>query len=239
MGTNLSADVRDASGRLIDHIDLGSGLVTNIGVDLIANDYTLATAPTLKAMNYHGIGTGTTAAAATDYSLQTAITSGSLTGSTNGYMTGTQSYVSPNIYQTVATFTANASLAVTEWSLSMSNAANFSGTATATSGTSLTNSGASFTTSGNGLAGWAVEASSSAVNTPTTTAWGLVTANTGTVLTIPGWLTLANAGASTPGGTTGYVVYPSMWDHKVFSAINVVATNTIQFTYQLTIQSGG
>ena len=31
----------------------------------------------------------------------------------------------------------------------------------------------------------------------------------------------------------------TLWDHRVFSALNVVNTNAIQFTYQLTIPSGG
>lgn len=243
--TNLSAHHFDGDGLHKDSYDLGSGLVTNIGVNLMANDWTLATAPVLKQMNFHGSGTGTTAAAATDYYLQTAIGSGSLTGSTNGYMTGTQSWVSPNQYRTVATFNYTATLAVTEWALLNANGANFSGTATSTGNNTLTNTGASFTTTGNGLMSWTVEASATAVNTPTTTAMGQIASNSATVLTILGtsgsgsWLTLANASASNPSGTTSYVVYPSMWDHKVFSAINVVSGDSIQFTYTLTVNSGG
>ena len=37
---------------------------------------------------------------------------------------------------------------------------------------------------------------------------------------------------TTSGGAT-------MWDHKVFSAINVVSGDSIQFTYSLTINAGG
>jgi hypothetical protein len=243
--TNLTAVHSRLDGTLQHIYDLGSGLVTNIGVNLLANDWTLVTAPVLKTMNFHACGTGTTAAAASDYYLQTVTGSGSLTGSTNGYFTGTQSWVAPNIYKTTATFTYSASVAVTEWGLLNSNAANFSGTATSTGNNTLTNSGATFTTTGNGLTGWTVEASATAVNTPTTTAMGQVASNTGTVLTILGssgsgqWLTLANASASNPSGTTGYVVYPSLWDHKVFSAINVVSGDSIQFIYSLTVNSGG
>lgn len=238
--TNLSLLHRGVDGALKDVRDLGSGLVTNVGVNLMANDFTWAGGATLKQMNYHAIGTGSTAAAASDYYLQTANGATSISGSTNGYMTGTQSYVSPNQYKTVSTFTFTGSIAVTEWGLFDSNASNFSGTATATSSTSLTNTGATFTTTGNGLQCWSVEANASAINTPTTTAMGQVASNTGTVLTLlGGWLTLANASASTPSGTTSYVVYPSMWDHKVFSAINVVSGDSIQFTYTLTCQSGG
>jgi len=244
--TNLVAEHRKKNGKTFEY-DLGSGLVTNIGVNAMANDPNFITASTafctLSTMNYHACGTGTTAAAATDYYLQTVTGSGSLTGSTNGYYTGTQSVTAPNIYKTVATFTYSASVAVTEWGLVSSNAANFSGTATSTSSTSLTNTGASFTNTGNKLAGWTILANASAANSPTTLVQGLVTvsgSNSGTVLAVPnGWWTLANASASTPSGTTAYVVYPTMWDHKVFSAINVNNGDTIQFTYSLTINSGG
>jgi hypothetical protein len=44
---------------------------------------------------------------------------------------------------------------------------------------------------------------------------------------------------STPGGTEAYTLRPVMWDHKVFSAINVGSGDSIQFTYTLTISSGG
>jgi len=241
--SNLDAEVR-RNGKLIEKANLGSGLVTNIGVNLMANDFSWAAGATLKQMNYHAIGTGTTAAAAADFFLQTAITSGSLTGSTNGYMTGTQSIggnASPNVYKTVATFTAAGSLAVTEWVLAMSNAAAFTGrTSTATSSSTLTDSGATFTTSGNGLAAWTTEIATSAINTPTSTVMGQVASNTATALTlVEGWLTLANAAASTPSATSNYVVYPSIWDHKVFSAVNLSTSDTLQLTYSLTVTSGG
>lgn len=222
-------------------INLGSGLVTNVGVNLMAwNDEASTLGATLSLMQYQAIGTGTTAAAATDYYLQTPQGATNLSGTTNGYMTATNSVTVPNTIKSVATFTATGSIAVTEWALTMSNAASFSGTATATSSTSLTNSGASFTTSGNGLKGWTVEASSSAVNTPTTTVQGLVTANTGTALTVAnGWWTLANASGTTPSGTTSYVVYPTAWDHKVFSSINLVSGDSLQTTYSVAVNSGG
>lgn len=242
--TNLHAIHRSPSGLILGTYDLGSGKVTNIGVNLMANDWTLATAPILKNSNFHGCGTGATAEQASDFYLQTAIGAGSLTGSTNGYMTGTQSWVTPNIYRSVATFTYSATLTVTEWGLFNNNFANVTGTATATGNNTLTWAG-SFTTAGNGLMGATVEASASAVNTPTTTAMGQIASNTATVLTIlgsagsPSWLTLANATASNPSGTTGFVVAPSMWDHKVFTGIGVNSGDSIQFTYSLTVTSGG
>src|SRR5438270_4538945 len=72
--------------RLIDVRHLGSGLVTNAGVNLLSNDpaWIGAATPfcTLSAMNFHLLGTGTTAAAATDVFAQTPVAAGSLTGST-------------------------------------------------------------------------------------------------------------------------------------------------------------
>ena len=227
--------------------DLGSGLVTNSGVNLMANDFTWGNGATLKQMNFQLCGTGTTAAAAADVFCQTPVASGSLTGSTNGFFTGTQTYVSPNIWKNVATFTYNATLAITEWSIHMTNAATLSRTSAGAAPTNntFTDTGATYTTSGQGLAAYTVEIASSILNTPTTTVMGQILNNTATVLTLQGpsgtsaWLTLANAVASVPGATVAYQVFPTAFDHKVFSAINVNATDTIQFTYQLTINSGG
>src|SRR5216684_6961299 len=64
--------------------DLGSGLVTNSGVNLMADDFIWGNGATLKQMNNQLCGTGTTAAAAADVFCQTPVGSGSLAGSTNG-----------------------------------------------------------------------------------------------------------------------------------------------------------
>ena len=237
--------------RLVEARDLGPGLITNAGANFIANIANFMTAATPFALvdtfRYHGIGTGATAAAATDYSLQTAIAAGSLAGSTNGYMTDTQTgptTAAPSTFKSVATFTLNATLAVTEWGLFMNNAAAFTGrSATSTTATSLTDTGASFTNTGNKLAGWVIEANASAINTPTTTAMGLIAvngSNSGTVLNLAGsaWQTLANASASTPSGTTNYVIYPCMLDRKSFAAINGVVADTVQFSYSNAVSSG-
>lgn len=245
--SRLMADHYDGEGRLIGQYDFGSGLVTNSGVNLMANDFTWVNGATLKQMNYHLSGTGTTAAAAADVFCQTPIASGSLTGSTNGFFTGTQSYVSPNQYKTVSTFTYNATLAVTEWSLHMTNAATLSRTSAGAAPTNntFTDTGATFTTSGQGLAAYTIEIAATVINTPTSTVMGQILSNTATVLTLQGpsataaWLTLINGVASNPGATVAYQVIPTAWDHKVFSAINVNAADSIQFTYTLTINSGG
>src|SRR5258706_8504520 len=151
--------------------DLGSGLVTNSGVNLMADDPIWGNGATLKQMNFQLCGTGTTAAAAADVFCQTPVASGSLTGSTNGYFTGVQSYVSPNIWKDVATFTYNASLAITEWSLHMTNAAtvSFTSAGAAPTNNTFTDTGHSFTTSGQGLAAYSIEINGSIIYTPTTT----------------------------------------------------------------------
>jgi len=80
--------------------------------------------------------------------------------------------------------------------------AGYSGTSTATSATSLTDSGASFSTTGNGLAGHTVVAAG---------VYGVITSNTGTVLTVDRWYTPNSPGGSagsTPGATSAYVVLP-------------------------------
>lgn len=132
-------------GKKVGFYDLGSGVVTNVGVNLLAADFTNAIA-TLKLANFHDSGTGITAPTITDTAMQTP------TG--NARVAGAQSS-NLNVYTTAAT-------------LAYGNAANI-------------------------------------------TEWGLFTALTG----------------------------PTMWDHRVFVAIPVVTGDTIFFTYQLTLNSGG
>jgi hypothetical protein len=244
--TNLLADHFDGDGKLIGQYDLGSGTVTNVGVDTIVNDVLgWALNSSLKLFNNHGTGTGVTASAATDYWLQTAIASGSLTGSTNGYFTGAQSVVAPNTYKSVATVVYNATLAVTEWVLTLSNAANLALSTTATAANSATYA-SGLTTTGNGNMGWVIESNATAINTPTTTVISTpITTNTSTVATLGvttagGWTTLANGVPSGTGpGAVATVIYPATLDHLVFSAINVNASDSIQFSFSLAINSGG
>lgn len=244
--SHLAADHIRADGA-VKHYDLGSGLVTNAGVNLLANDFTWVTGATLKQMNFHLCGTGATAAALTDVFAQTPVAAASLTGSTNGFFTGVQTYVSPNIYRTVSTFTYNTGVAVTEWALCMANAATVLRTSAGAAPTNntFTDSAATYTTAGQGLAAYTIEIAATVLNTPTSTVMGQILSNTATVITLQGpsasaaWLTLANAVASNPGATVGYGVFPTAFDHKVFSAINVANGDSIQFTYSLTVNSGG
>lgn len=230
-------------------IDLGSGLVTNVGVLAMANDWgwSVTNAPhsVIRNLKYHATGKGTTAAAATDIKLETVSTNGGQTP-----VAGTQVLVSAansQKYQSVATVSYTGSEAVTEWGFFA-----YGGALPATSALSDA-TGSPFTagsaTTGTVTATPLTASSTSALgqqfsifeNTGNATpSWGLVTSNTTSVVTVPAWYKVSDGttGAN-PANTNAYVIRPIMWDHKVFSAINVVNGDSIQFTYTLTINSGG
>lgn len=240
--TNLRADLFHR-GRWQGHRDLGSGLVTNVGVMALANDFAWA-APsgaainTIKLANNHATGTGATAAAATDIKLQTVSTQGGQTP-----VAGTQTLVSAandQKYRTVATISYTGNEAVTEWGLHLS------GTLSAATGSPFTAGSASSGT----VTATPLTASSSTIQgqqqnifertSGTNLSYGLVLSNTTSVITVPAWYLVATGAAGqAPANTETYVIRPVMWDHKVFSAINVANGDSIQFTYTLTISSGG
>jgi len=239
-GTNLRADLFHR-GRWQGFKDLGSGLVTNVGVLAMCNDFAWAapsgaSVATLKLANNHASGTGVTAAAATDIKLQTVSTQGGQTP-----VAGAQSLVSAaNLqkYRSVATIAYTGSEAVTEWGLFLS------GTLSATTGSPFTATSATTGT----VTGTPLTASSGTVQgqqqnifeTTTTPRWGLVLSNTTSIITIPAWYVTADGtGGSTPGATEAYTIRPVMWDHKVFAAVNVANGDSIQFTYSLEIVEGG
>lgn len=254
--SHLSAVHRDGDGTLIDQHDLGSGLVTDVGVLALANDFawpapSAAAINTLRIANNHASGTGTTAAAVTDIKLQTPSTNGGQTlvagvqslvqASTAGTgTTGTQKY------QSVATINYTGTEAVTEWGLF--------GNKGAVGGTGLTDAtGSPFTagaaTTGT-VTGTPLTASTTTVqgqantlveNTNATrVSWGLVLSNTTGVLTVGAWYKTADGSAGTaPVNADTYVLRPIIWDHRVFSAINVNNGDSIQFTYQLVVNQGG
>jgi hypothetical protein len=235
--SELFAIHRDGDGRVIHEHDLGSGLVTNVGVTALANDFAWAqNCQTLKLANQHATGTGTTAAAATDIALQTLAAPTTTTA-----VAGTQSLVSAansQTYRTVATINYTSTLAITEWGLH--TAAALSATTgtpfTATTATSATVTGTPYSASSSSVQG----EQQLIVKPGTTTVYGLILANTTSVLTIPAWYKVADGTAgSTPGSTEAFTLLPVLWDHKVFSAINVANGDSIQFTYNLAVNSGG
>lgn len=248
--THLSAAHYDGDGKLKHEYDLGSGLITNVGVLAMANDFAWPTASatiarnTLRVVNNHATGTGATAAAATDIKLQTVSTQGGQT-----MVAGTQSLITAansQTYKTVATSTYTGAEAVTEWGL-FGDLGAIGGTAltsstgspfTAGSATSGTVTGTPLTASANGTAGQTLTVFDN--TNATRVSWGLVTANTTSVVTVPAWYKTADGTAGTaPVNADTYLVRPVMWDHKVFSAINVVNTDTIQWSYSCLIASGG
>lgn len=247
-GTNLKVDLF-RKGIWEGSRDLGSGLVTNVGVLALANDFGWSATNALNSlfakMKYHASGTGATAAAATDIKLQTPSANGGQTP-----VAGTQVLISAaNLqkYQSVATISYTGSEAVTEWGF-------FAYGSTLPAVTALSDAtGSPFTAGGatsGTVTGTPLTASSATVmgqqlsifeNTNGTRVdWGLVTGNTTSVITVPAWYKTADGTAgSAPVNADTYVIRPIMWDHKVFSAINVANGDSIQFTYSLTISSGG
>lgn len=93
----------------IDEFDLGSGVVTDDGVEYLVDAFDTGTnGPEL--FNYHDSGTGTNAAVVGDADLQTP--AGPTTRAT-----GVKSQPAANQYRTVGTITYAGSLAITEWGL--------------------------------------------------------------------------------------------------------------------------
>lgn len=105
--THLQAD-HFRGRKLIASRDLGSGLVTTAGVNLMGADWTSASCA-IKLANWHDSSTGTTAAAIGDTALQTAPPAG-----VPARAVGTQSNVN-NAYKTIGTQTYTGTLAITEW----------------------------------------------------------------------------------------------------------------------------
>ncbi len=85
-------------------------VVTNNGVGFIVDAF--QNLVELENMKFHGIGTGTNAEAAADSALQTELTTQYNPDSTRA--TGTTTEAAANIYQTVATNSVDATVALTE-----------------------------------------------------------------------------------------------------------------------------
>jgi hypothetical protein len=249
-GSNLHAKAfrKLKSGLVVtDDFDLGSGLTTNIGVLALAGDsqwpQTSIVTNLFKLLKYHASGTGTTAAAFTDIILQTVSGAGGQTP-----VAGTQVFTHDQTATTqkwvsVATIAYTGSEAVTEWGLfNDSTLSHTTGTPfTAITANTATVTGTPLTASSTSVKGEC----QNIVQTTTTPRYGLITSNTTSVLTLSfsaasGWMvTTTGVIGSTPGSTEAYTLRPVMWDHRVFSAINVSNGDSIQFTYTLTIASGG
>jgi len=234
-------------GRFARGYDLGSGLVTNIGVLALAGDsqwpQTTIVTNLFKLLKYHASGKGVTAAAFTDIQIETDSTVGGQTP-----VAGTQVFTHDQAATTqkwvsVATIAYTGTEAVTEWglfndtTLSRTTGSPF----TATTANTATVTATPLTASSTSVQG----ETQHVVKTTTTPRHGLITSNTTAVLTLSfsaaiGWMVnTTGVVGSTPGATETYTLRPVMWDHKVFAAINVVNLDSVAFTYSLTIASGG
>lgn len=247
-GTNLRADMYHR-GRWQGYKDLGSGLVTNIGAMALANEAVTLASPSgarvnlLFLANQHASGKGTTAATAPDFKIETISTNGGQTPVAGTQTIATTSTGAVPIYQTVATISYTGAEAVTEWGLFTNGTlSTTTGTPfTAATATTFTATATPFTASSSTVQGLQQQI----VVAGTTTVLGLISSNTTSVATLfnngtTGWWTqAATTAGSTPGNTEAYTLRPIMWDHKVFSAINVANGDSIQFTYKLTVSSGG
>lgn len=246
--TNLKASLF-RQGKYEGTQDLGSGLVTDVGAIALANEAITLASPsgarinTLFLANQHFSGKGTTAAAATDYKIETISTNGGQTAVAGTQTTATSSTGAVPKYQTVATIAYTGTEAVTEWGLhtSSTRTSTTGSPFTAATATTWQDTGSAQTASSSTVQGL----QQTIVEPGTTTVIGFNQSNTTHVATLwnngtTGWWTRAAfAAGSTPGNTETFIIYPVMWDHKVFSAINVNNGDSIQFTYVLTVSSGG
>ena len=89
---------------------VGTKVVTTAGVGAIVDAF--QNTVELETFNYHGIGTGGTAEAVGDTALVTELTTEYVSDGTRA--TGTQGENGANVYQTVATNTVDAAVAITE-----------------------------------------------------------------------------------------------------------------------------
>jgi hypothetical protein len=248
--TNLSLKHFDKRHRLIEQRDLGSGLTTNVGSLALANDFAWSATNALNSlfakMKYHASGTSATAAAATDIKLNTPSGFGGQTP-----VAGTQVLVSAaNLqkYQSVATISYTGSESVQEWGI-------FSYGSTLPAVTALTDATGTPFTAGSAttgtVTGTVLTPSSSTVmgqqmaiidNTGNATPhWGLVTSNTNQIVTVPAWYKTADgtAAGTFPASGNAFVHRPIMFDHRQFTSVGVGSGDSIQFTWTLTINSGG
>jgi hypothetical protein len=252
--SHLGAIIREPDGRIIDEIDLGSGLITNIGVTALANDsnwQTEAAEPinTLNVCKYHDWGTGATAAAQTDFKLQTKSENEAGAKKAVAATSSVLSYVAAGNAKLISTgkLTEGAAgpVAITEWGL-------FSGALTegeagkvgagGNTATSFSDT-AKLVKPGETASAAKVRGAQnyilSAYLAETEKVYGLITKNTAEVATVPAWVKEASAATgATPVTAAKYTILPVMWDHRVFAAINVEKGNTIEFPYELTIEGG-
>lgn len=114
--SSLSIKHIAADGTVTDYGVVSYRVVTTAGVTYIANDFNnAASSADVSLFNFHGIGTTNTAEAIGDTALAAESTTALNPDSTRA--TGTRSNPSANVYQSVGTLTADASIAAVEHGL--------------------------------------------------------------------------------------------------------------------------
>lgn len=258
-GDGAMIDQHDLGSGVITSV--GALALANDGIARVANvagwDVTNAPTSTLQLCKNHGSGTNATAAALSDIKLGTDSTSGgqNLVAGTQSFQYTTSGSLSSTNYpklQSVATISYTNTETVTEWGLF--------GDLGAIGGTALSASTGTPFTAGSNTSGTltsTVTASSTTVrgqsqtvlhNTGNATpSWGLVISNSTTVANVLGvsgggtsaWYKVSDSSAgANPANGNAFVWRPIMLDHKVFTGIGVNNGDSIQFTYQLSVQDG-
>lgn len=112
--SQLELKLIKADGTIIDYGVVSYRVVTDAGVAFLIDDWD-ANGQDISTMNFHGLGTGTTAENANQTALVTESTTALNPNSTRA--TGTRSQPSANIYRSVGTLTFDTDAAVTEHGL--------------------------------------------------------------------------------------------------------------------------
>lgn len=241
--TRLGAIVRNPYGEIVESYNFGSGLVTNVGVLALAEDWVANEAKAKEPFNlfawlkWHAWGTSETAAKVEDIKLgalaaPTATEAVEATNKTTANGEGKPKLVSTSKIK------AESTLKITEWGIHTQKILS------ATTGTPLTAKNAtSGTTTGTALTASTTEAKGERlkiiVPTEATEIWGLITSNTTSIVTIPAWYKQSTGAVQEPTATSPYTIKPVMFDHRVFSVISVESGNEIEFPWELEIRSGG
>ena len=109
MTGHLYAKVYDKDGNLKEERDLGCNHIVSAGVQYMVDGFQDSSSYPISNFKYHDVGTGTTAPTDADTGLENAA------GFTRG--TGSQTEDDADDYKTVATVSATATKAITEWGL--------------------------------------------------------------------------------------------------------------------------
>lgn len=112
--SQLELKLMKGDGTIIDYGIVSYRVVTDAGVAFLVDDWD-ANGQDISTMNYHGLGTGTTAENANQTALVTESTTALNPDNTRA--TGTGSQPSANIYRSVGTLTFDADAAITEHGL--------------------------------------------------------------------------------------------------------------------------